>query len=260
MFPKIPKPQNWDSLALYQKVRHYRSHLTPEHSRFVDKLEAKKIVKEILGDDIEVAKVIRVLDNPNDLKPADLNEQKNVFIKATHGSGWNIFIDNINNKINHIKKIEEYKKLLQSWNKVYNNGDGEEIQYRYIRPRFFIEEMVKDKILEKDVINYKFRCINGKVIPFITVTVGKMKNFYNFDWILLNKPEIPFNIPKPVHLNKLIYCAEKLSSPFEFVRMDFYISNEDKIYFSEYTFTPSNGVRVLSHDLEYTLGKSWTKD
>jgi len=59
MFPKIPKPQNWDSLDLYQKVRHYRSHLTPEHSRFVDKLEAKKIVKEILGDDIEVAKVIR---------------------------------------------------------------------------------------------------------------------------------------------------------------------------------------------------------
>jgi len=42
--------------------------------------------------------------------------------------------------------------------------------------------------------------------------------------------------------------------------MDFYINNEDKIYFSEYTFTPSNGVKVLSHDLEFILGKNWTND
>lgn len=246
----IPKPKNWDYLALYQKVRHYRNYLTPEHARFVDKIEAKKIVKEILGDQIEVAKIIRILNGPNDLCEDDISN-KNVFIKASHGSGWNIYIDENN------KDINKYRRLLHSWNKVYNNGDGEEIQYKYIKPRFFIEEVVKDKILDKDVINYKFRCIYGKAIPFITVTVGKNKNFYDFEWNLINNPEIPFNIPKPVCLEKLIYCAETLAKPFEFVRMDFYINNEDKIYFSEYTFTPSNGVRVLSHELEYILGKSW---
>jgi len=238
-------------------VRHYRNYLNSNYAPFVDKIESKKIVKEILRDEIEVAKVIRILDNPEDIIESDVtNLQNSVYIKATHGSGWNIFIDK---ELDHSQKIEEYKKLLKSWNKVYNNGDGEEKQYTYIKPRFFIEEIVKDKILEKDVINYKFRCINGKTIPFITVTIGKLKNFYNFNWILLINPEIPFNIPKPSNLNKLIYFAEKLSSPFEFVIMDFYINDEDKIYFSEYTFTPSNGVRVLSHDLEFLLGKSWIK-
>lgn len=254
--PSIPKPKNWDSLALYQKVRHYRNYLTPEHARFVDKIEAKKIVKEILGDEIEVAKIIRILNDPNDLHESDINIDKDVFIKASHGSGWNIHVNKGDNRNN----LNKYKKLLYSWNKVYNNGDGEEIQYTYIKPRFFIEEAVKDKIIDKDVINYKFRCIYGKAIPFITVTVGKNKNFYDFEWNLINKPEILFSIPKPLCLNKLIYCAETLAKPFEFVRMDFYINNEDKIYFSEYTFTPSNGVRVLSHDLEFILGKSWTND
>lgn len=255
--PNIPimiKPKYWDSLALYQKVRYYRNYLTPHHSLFVDKIEAKNIVKEILGNDIEVAKIIRILDGPNDILESDINTDRNILIKACHGSGWNIYI----NKGDNRKNINKYKSLLYSWNKIYNNGDGEEVQYKYIKPRFFIEEAVKDKILEKDVINYKFRCIHGKAIPFITVTVGNKKNFYDFEWNLINKPEILFNIPKPNCIEKLIYCAETLAKPFEFVRMDFYINNEDKIYFSEYTFTPSNGVRVLSHDLELILGKNWT--
>ena len=78
--PSIPKPKNWNSLALYQKVRHYRNHLTTEHARFVDKIEAKKIVKEILGDEIEVAKIIRILDSPNDLCDSDINIDKNKLV------------------------------------------------------------------------------------------------------------------------------------------------------------------------------------
>lgn len=246
LIPPIPKPKNWSSLALFQKVRYYRTQLTPGHAPFVDKLEAKKIVKELLGDEIEVASVIRILEGPEDVHPTDMN--RNWIIKATHGCGWNIFVDETSN-------VNQCIRLLKSWNKVFNNGI--EVQYKYITPRFFIEEKIKDRWLDNGVINYKIRCIYGKAIPFITVTVEDKKNFYDFDWNLHQSPEIPFPIPKPEKFSKLIQIAETLSSPFEFVRMDFYINHEDKIYFSEYTFTPSNGVQVLPYEIEYKLGQSW---
>ena len=48
-----------------------------------------------------------------------------------------------------------------------------------------------------------------------------------------------------------------LSAPFEFVRMDFYIDIEDKIYLSEYTFTPAAGFQYYSCKVEKELGKIW---
>jgi len=76
--------------------------------------------------------------------------------------------------------------------------------------------------------------------------------------IFLLKPEIPHYIQKPKNFDKMISLAEKLSSPFEYVRIDFYITDEDdKIYFSEYTFTPNNGLKSLSYDQEMLLGKDW---
>lgn len=244
--PPIKKPKEWNSLALFEKIKIYRTKLTPNHSRFVDKLEAKKIVKELLGDEIKVAPLVRVLNNPEDVHPSDM--KNNWIIKATHGCGWNIFL---NEKTNRYRCI----RLLKFWNKVYN--DGIEVQYKYIPPRFFIEEKIKDRWLEDGIINYKVRCIYGKAIPFITVTVDDKKNFYDFEWNLHQSPQIPFSIPKPDQLSKLIEIAEKLSAPFEFVRMDFYINHENDIYFSEYTFTPSNGEQVLPYPIEYQLGKSW---
>lgn len=39
-------------------------------------------------------------------------------------------------------------------------------------------------------------------------------------------------------LKEMIEVSKKLSKPFEFVRMDYYIIN-DKLYFGEMTFTPA---------------------
>jgi hypothetical protein len=55
----------------------------------------------------------------------------------------------------------------------------------------------------------------------------------------------------------MIELAEILSAPFEFVRIDFYLSSDRKIYFSEYTFTPSGGYRFYTNNIEAELGKLW---
>jgi hypothetical protein len=57
-------------------------------------------------------------------------------------------------------------------------------------------------------------------------------------------------------MDTLIEAASMLSKPFEYVRMDFYIATGG-VYFSEFTFTPKNGVSRLPDEIELELGKSW---
>ena len=124
------KPINWKKLPLYKKIQYYSSQLDGRFAPYVDKIEAKKIVKNICGDDISVASIIRILDNPTDISETDLNV--NNMIKASHGSGWNI-------NISHETTVNSVKPMLLRWNRSYSITER---QYTYIKPRFFIEQKV----------------------------------------------------------------------------------------------------------------------
>ena len=69
--------------------------------------------------------------------------------------------------------------------------------------------------------------------------------------------DIKFTINKPNELDKMINLSRILSKPFEFVRIDFYISKNSDIYFCEFTFTPNSGFQVYSDDIEFKLGTLW---
>lgn len=252
------KPKKWAQMPLYKKVAIYQKHLGAFHAPFVDKLVAKKIVKAICGDPIHVAPVVRILSSPDDLRIEDLQASSNRIIKATHASKWNIAIES---GISDLKKIIQQ---LHQWNRTYSPGI--EKQYAYIQPRFFIEERIVDNyadhfatvgIREKDAIVYMCRCIYGDVVS-ISARLGELRNDYDREWNVIGGFQLPFiQKPQPDRLATLIWAAEKLSAPFEFVRMDFYLSADEKIYFSEFTFSPSCGLPTLPGDLEYTLSKKW---
>ena len=55
----------------------------------------------------------------------------------------------------------------------------------------------------------------------------------------------------------MLKLAKKLSKPFEFVRIDFYIGENDLIYFSEFTFTPAAGYQVFDLETEMYQGSLW---
>ena len=107
----------------------------------------------------------------------------------------------------------------------------------------------EDWIAPKD---YKVFCFNG-CAKYIMVCIGREKGdhpqyyFLNEKWELENinettlKAPNDFYIEKPRCLEQLLRYAEKLSRPFPFVRVDFYVINE-KVYFGELTFTPSAGL------------------
>lgn len=246
---KLNKPHNWNELHFFEKISYYSKNLNKDYAIFVDKIEAKKIVKSICGNDIHVPKLIRILNDYSDININDINTK--YIIKASHGSKWNINITDQN------ITIDEIINKLKSYNKIYS---FDEIQYNYIPINFFIEEKIIDKYLGKtgDAIVHHFWCFYGEV-KFISVLVNKNENdFYDTKWNLLNEKTIKIKITKPTNLNKLIMISEKLSSPFEFVRMDYYFGKNNIIYFSEFTFTPCGGLNCCwNPKIDSLLSSKW---
>ena len=243
------KPINWNELPMFKKIQYYGTQLTKEYAEYVDKLKAKHKVKEICGDEIQVAKVVRVLESYDDLTINDLNS--NYIIKSSHGSSWNI-----NNDQSMPITLFEATQRLKNWNRRYDNFL--EKQYDFIKPQFFIEEKICDSILgyTGNACVYMFRCIHSNPIS-ISVRYKRLQNSYDINWNLIGNPSIQFPIPKPKKLLKLLDLCKKLSSNFEFVRLDFYIGKDDVIYFSEFTFTPAAGHQVFDIKTEIQQGLLW---
>ena len=68
---------------------------------------------------------------------------------------------------------------------------------------------------------------------------------YAFCWTNPTVGNGTFTIAKPVHFNKMIEIASKLSSGIVFSRVDLYVIN-DKEYFGEITFFPNSGMGVFN--------------
>jgi hypothetical protein len=247
----IIKPSNWKTLMFFEKIKYYGVCLNQHYSKYVDKINAKGIVQEICGENVKVAKILKILKHPHDICLNELADE--CIIKSSHGSSWNIPIKKRN--INYTNMLEIRKKL-NSWNRVYSTNEK---QYMFIKPRFFIEETIDDKYYGKtgNALVYMVRCIHGKAITISPYLKNEKKiSNYDINWNLICKNELP-HIEKPKNIEKMINCAELLSKPFEFVRIDFYIDKNDDLYFSEYTFTPNAGEMVFTKELEKILANSW---
>ena len=115
----------------------------------------------------------------------------------------------------------------------------------------------------KSLNDYKFYCVNGIPMYVIVYTdreanSHKMKRtIYDMDWNLhqeyLGRYAVPGpGILKPTSFEKMKEMATKLSSPFPFVRVDFYEINGKPII-GEMTFTP--GMQEVSNTLLEILGE-----
>lgn len=239
------KPNDWKNLPLYKKISYYKTQLNENYVKYVNKLEAKIIVKNILNDEINIAKVVRVLQDSTDFKKEDKNP--NHVLKTVHGSGWNI-IDLENTSLSKILSF------LQKWNRIFDGQN--EPHYKYIKPQFFIEEKIHDKFGGVNLSTFMFRCIQGKPQTFSIQKNSKINNF-DIEGNPIKKLEHDFRIENELFLI-MKKNAEILCKPFEFVRIDFFIDEKNNIYFSEFTFTPLCGNQYYSDEIESKLGKLWT--
>lgn len=123
------------------------------------------------------------------------------------------------------------------------------MHYKYIHRKIVIEKFIEGNAgsLPED---YKVYCFNGKP-EYVMFCEGRelgRPRFYFFtrDWELArinkdskNAPK-NFSLKRPQGIDEIFDYAEKLSKPFPFVRVDFYLNN-GKPVFGELTFVPAGG-------------------
>lgn len=225
-----------------------------KYTNMVDKLEAKKIVAETIGEEY-IIPIIGIFDKFEDI---DFNSLPCKFvIKCTHDSGGYVIVNDKKNV--NIKMIK--KKINKSLKKNYYYR-GREWPYKNIKPKIIIEELITDKD-NKHLTDYKFMCFNGKCKIIFTCTErfedGLKVTFFDTKWNKLpferHYPRSKKIIKEPYNLKKMIKLAEKLSKGIPFVRVDFYESN-NKIYFGELTFFPGSGFEEFNPlEWDYKIGE-----
>ncbi|MCL2597699.1 MAG: hypothetical protein FWD66_08615 [Paludibacter sp.] len=217
-----------------------------------DKYAVRDYVKKCGYEDALVP-LLGIWDKAEDIDFETLPQK--FVLKCNHGSGYNIIVED------KLKlDIKQTKQKLNCWLNEKFGLNMYEFHYQNIKPKIICE-----KYLEFSDFDYKYYCINGKP-NFILVVHSRnfgdksyALNSYSLDWEEINvlfEPKISdIAVSKPSKLTEMTEMAQKLSAPFPFVRTDFYYV-DDKIYFSELTFTPNSGLaNYLTSSYDRELGK-----
>ena len=226
--------------------------ITPEMVRLADKAAVKEIVRERLGPDW----VVPTHFVGESLPPVDHRTWPLPFvIKATHGSGWNIFV-------REPPDWPAIERTLSSWLRRKPYRFRGEFHYRQITPRVIVEPMINGRDLPND---YKVLVIGGKA-RFVQVDTGREavhhQAYYDRNWqklpITRGHPPDPELRSAPARLPELLEAAERMAAGFDFLRVDFY-EVDGQPYFGEGTFFPGAAVnRFDPLEYEQIIGDMWS--
>lgn len=213
-----------------------------EYTKMVDKYDVKPFVAELIGDD----KIVENYGVWDDFDSIDFDALPQSFVlKCTHDSGG-IFIVRDKNNFDKAKA----KKLLEEHLKINFYNVGREWPYKNVKPRILAEKYLEE-FSSKSIVDYKFFCCNGKA-SFLYISRGlEDHTTAQISFFDLNGEKLPFkrsdyapidHIDIPTNFDEMKEVASKLASSIDckFVRVDLYSIN-NKIYFSELTFSPCGG-------------------
>lgn len=230
-----------------------------QYTTMVDKFEAKEYVKKIIGEEY----IIPNLGVWDTFEEIDFEKLPNQFVlKCTHDSGG-LVICRDKNMLNLKVAKKKINKALK--NKFFYNF--REWPYKNVKPRIIAEKYMDPKS-EKGLVDYKFFCFNG-VPKLIYVSEGLENHstasidFLDMDYKRVEFKRNDFKVfdvlpPKPKNFEKMIEISKILSKDTTFLRVDLY-EIEEKIYFSELTFSPCGGfVPFEPEEWDFKLGE-WLK-
>ena len=246
------KNYNYSNLVTIQdKLNYLLIHESPENkTEIVDKILLRNYSQTVLGKDI-CAPILKIYNDINDINLDELPEK--FVLKCNHGSAMNIFCED-KSKFD----LPKAKEILKQWMNLNYGLFSFEYQYLNVKKKIFAE-----KLLDKEIINYKFSCFNGEP-KFIRVKGNingtNLYNIYHINWtkanIELSKENyiLTNRFEKPINLQKMIDYSKLLSSGFCFCRVDFY-EVKGVLYLGEITFTPFNAhMTYKTKEMEIYLG------
>lgn len=245
----LSNPQSFTEKIQYSKL--FDS--TPLKTKLADKYEVRDWVASKIGEE-HLIPLLGVWDSFDEINFDELPQS--FVLKVNHGSGMNIVVKD--------KRYFDYDKAksdIDRWLETdFEFTNGFELHYAGIKRRVIAEEYI-ESLSVGCLRDYRFFCFDGK--PYqIWVDQGSgtsqhFRSVYSLDWELLplkvSYERIPDAVPRPECLDEMITMAEKLSEGFNFVRVDFYVT-EEGIKFGEMTFTPQTGLGKWvpeKYNLEY---------
>jgi hypothetical protein len=245
---RLPSNKMLFNDVLY-KIKTSNEILDPLRVLVSDKEHLKNYVRSIVGEQYNV-RTFGILNDPEEVDRYEFPD--NCCIKPTHLSGKVILRTN-NGPIDSDK--------IKSWFKLNRYSVGREANYKTLKPKIIIEELIFGRT---NVEDFKFFCYNG-VPKLIQVDIDRSTNhtrkFFDPDWSELEFSIIyPRNlsfIKKPDNLSEMLTVVKKLSEPFGFIRVDLY-SNGKNILVGEITncsenaggyFIPRSAEKNISEDI-----------
>lgn len=238
----LENPETLNEKTLWLKFNTYWNNSLVKQC--ADKYRVRDYIINMGYEDI-LNELLDVCMIPEEINWEELPEK--FVVKMNIGSGFNQIVFDKDNT-DRSKLVETINQWLKSAPRYYLGYS--EMQYKDVKPVILVEKYLggPNNELPDD---YKFYCINGTC--YMTMFCkdrdahghGAKYIYMDRKWNMitngLNDPSI--QVDKPRCLEKAMKIAEDLSEPFPFVRVDFYLL-EDQIVFGELTFTPAAGMDV----------------
>lgn len=250
--PDFDHPRSMNEKIFWMKL-HYHN---PMITRCCDKFRVKDYVMEKLGPGM-VIPTIQSWECAEDIDFTQLPEK--YVLKVNWSSGYNLIV-----RDKGMVDVEEMRRKIADWMQPHRNSYYQAFNWGYknMKPVVYAEQYMEQ--IDGQLYDYKFFCCNGKV-KFWFIATDRFKNgnlthdFYDmnfqkmkFDYGRILHSDLP--LEKPRFYDEMIRCAEILSAPFPFVRVDFYEIN-DKFYVGEMTFYPAGGLLPMRPvEWDYKLG------
>lgn len=246
----LKNPTTFNEKLQWLKIYDHR----PEYTDLVDKLKAKEIVGEKIGQE-HIVPVYGAWERAEDI---DFNSLPDRFVlKCNHDQGSVILVPD-KGKLDRESAVAELRGKLKH-NIFYGTR---EYPYKNVSPRVFAEQY-----LQSDITDYKFYCFNGEP-RFLYCGMGMMRahvgqvDFFDLDWNLMPFYRTDYGrlgmVPRPKCLDEMIQIARTLSAGVPFVRIDLF-AVEGRVYFSEFTLCPASGfMKFVPEKYDRIVGE-WLK-
>ncbi|WP_180956127.1 ATP-grasp fold amidoligase family protein [Brachyspira pilosicoli] len=246
----LDNPQTFNEKIQWLKLYNH----DPLITKCADKYLAREYIKEKIGEEYLIP-LLGVWDKAEDINFDSLPNQ--FVLKVNWGWGQNIIVKD-KTKLN----IEEVKNKLNNWleplsNHYYHNFEW---GYKNIPSKIICEKYIEQ--LDGQVYDYKVFCFYGDP-KYIQLDMDRFiehkRCIYDINWekmdIIYAHDVYNKYIDKPKYLNNIIDISKKLSSIFLFVRIDFFVI-ENNIFVGELTFSPENGNgKFIPEEWDYKWGQ-----
>lgn len=250
--PSVRHPRTFNEKIAHRKLFTRE----PIYTLLADKWAVRDYVKQKIGGEF----LTQVYQHVTDVSDLDIASLPDSFVaKGRHNWGSTIIVDDKNKQSWDVLRERFRSSLRKGFNPTLN-----EYWYASIPRGLIIEERLRDDRYFVP-LDFKFLVFHGTA-KFIQVFHNRQARIaqrtYDRTWkpLLVRRPGEPIApvIKRPKQLDLMIEVAEALAEGFDFVRVDLYAPNDDRIVFGEYTFAPASGRRAfVPRSFDWELGRLW---